>query len=511
MYTSCPECGTVFRISTNELRVAEGFVRCGHCSATFNAIATLTDEPPPTVTLQQLVLPTELEPGVSLARPAAESAPELEEAEEAVDEPVPLPGFPAEPQTPAAPPELQAAATFVPLPVSDDTLEFDIPEDSWSNFFEASVPPPGPAPSPAPAPAPAEPIGEPILEGTDETEAKTESEPEPADLEPDVGTGVGSDTVDQAGLYRALSAETGLDLDADADADDIEDADWQALLKEVRDNDVTPEPVYVIGEEELQDPPEKLPEDLPEDLPLPDVSWDELAREDTRAPAPLPPDFVPELRPAATGSGSAWEPEPALTVRRAPPVADRPFIWEPPAPPPPESGRHWGYTAGSVLAVLLLVIQLLHQQRDELATNPSLTEPLRRTYAALGMPLWPAWDLRSYELRTSEAVADRSSPGALDILGRIAVVGNERVGLPLVRVTLRDRFGEPLGSRVFEPAQYLGRNPPPREPVSPGTLIPVEISLKDPGRDAQGFDVDVCVMSRRDGITCRADREPFAR
>jgi hypothetical protein len=164
-----------------------------------------------------------------------------------------------------------------------------------------------------------------------------------------------------------------------------------------------------------------------------------------------------------------------------------------------------------VLAALLLVIQVLHLQRDELATNPSLTEPLRRTYDALGLPLWPAWDLRFYELRASEAVADRSSPGALDILGRIAVVGNDRVGLPLVRVTLRDRFGEPLGSRVFQPAQYLGPNAQLREPVSPGTLIPVEISLKDPGREAQGFDVDVCVMSRRDGITCRSDREPFAR
>jgi hypothetical protein len=304
--------------------------------------------------------------------------------------------------------------------------------------------------------------------------------------------------VDQAGLYRALSAETGLKLD--------DDADWQALLKEVSDEE-NPEPVYVIGDER-QDPPEDLPETPPDDLPLPDVAWDEPAPEDTRAPAPLPPDFVPELPPAVS---AAPEPGPALTARRELPVADRPFIWEPPAPPPVESGRHWAFTAGSVVAALLLVIQLLHLQRDELATNPSLTEPLKRAYAALGMPLWPAWDLRSYEMRASEAVADRSSPGALDILGRIAVVGSDQVGLPLVRVTLRDRFGEPLGSRVFEPAQYLGRNAQLREPVSPGTLIPVEISLKDPGRDAQGFDVDVCVMSRRNGITCRADREPFAR
>ncbi|MDH5254589.1 MAG: zinc-ribbon domain-containing protein, partial [Gammaproteobacteria bacterium] len=75
MYTSCPECGTVFRISTSELRMAEGYARCGHCSATFNAITTLTDEPPPTVTLQQLVLPTEPEPGALLGPPPSPPPP----------------------------------------------------------------------------------------------------------------------------------------------------------------------------------------------------------------------------------------------------------------------------------------------------------------------------------------------------------------------------------------------------------------------------------------------------
>jgi hypothetical protein len=167
--------------------------------------------------------------------------------------------------------------------------------------------------------------------------------------------------------------------------------------------------------------------------------------------------------------------------------------------------------AGSALLALFLVMQLLHQRRDVLATNPALTEPLQRVYTALGVPLWPAWDLRAYEVRNYEAVADRSSQGALDILARIAIVGNDQVGLPLVRVTLRDRFGKPIGTRVFEPVEYLGKTPRPREPVSPGTLIPVEISLKDPGSDAQGFDVDVCLMSQHEGITCQAEREPFAR
>lgn len=511
MYTSCPECGTVFRLSTHDLRVAEGFVRCGHCSATFNAIATLTDEPPATVTLQQLVLPTEPQKVPDTGEQVPDTGPD-ETPAPAPEEPPSLPGFPAEPAARAAPPELQAAATYVPLPVSDDTLEFDIPEDSWSNFFDAQAPAPVPPPITASLPpsgaAPddglvAESAAETESAADLETEPKTESESEsesefefdagadaeeePAAPAPDVGTGLGSDTVDQAGLYKALSAETGRALD--------DDADWQALLAEVQD-DAPPEPVYVIGEAEA--PVE------PEEVPLPEVAWDESAADDTRAPAPLPADFAPEL------AGPAKH-EPMPGANREPSIADRPFIWQPPVPPVDRSGRHWGYTAGSVLAALLLLTQLLHQQREELATNPTLMEPLRRTYAALGQPLWPAWDLRSYELRTSEAVADRSSPGALDILGRIAVVGNDRVGLPLVRVTLRDRFGEPLGSRVFQPAEYLGRNTALREPVSPGTLIPVEISLKDPGRDAQGFDVDVCVMSGRDGVTCRADREPFAR
>jgi len=163
------------------------------------------------------------------------------------------------------------------------------------------------------------------------------------------------------------------------------------------------------------------------------------------------------------------------------------------------------------LLALALLIQVLHQQRDDLATHPALTEALQRTYAALGLPLWPAWDLRAYELRNSEAVADRSNPGALDILARIAVVGSDPVGMPLVRVTLRDRLSRPLGSRVFQPEEYLGEKAQPRKLLSPGTLIPVEISLQDPGTDAQGFDVDVCVMNRREGIVCRVDREPFVR
>ena len=35
--TRCPACGTVFRVVRDQLKVSEGWVRCGRCSEVFNA------------------------------------------------------------------------------------------------------------------------------------------------------------------------------------------------------------------------------------------------------------------------------------------------------------------------------------------------------------------------------------------------------------------------------------------------------------------------------------------
>ncbi len=46
MYTQCPKCATVFRITAVQLRVAEGEVRCGSCTISFNALLSLSDDLP---------------------------------------------------------------------------------------------------------------------------------------------------------------------------------------------------------------------------------------------------------------------------------------------------------------------------------------------------------------------------------------------------------------------------------------------------------------------------------
>src|SRR6184192_5366 len=44
MFTVCPKCALTLVVSAEDLRVAQGYVRCGRCSSVFNALARLTEE-----------------------------------------------------------------------------------------------------------------------------------------------------------------------------------------------------------------------------------------------------------------------------------------------------------------------------------------------------------------------------------------------------------------------------------------------------------------------------------
>jgi predicted Zn finger-like uncharacterized protein len=90
MITSCPACGTMFRVVPDQLKISEGWVRCGHCAEVFDATAHLSDE-------SILEMPPLAEP----SRPVQQPAPA----------PAELPTQPSEtarrdlPARPATPPE----------------------------------------------------------------------------------------------------------------------------------------------------------------------------------------------------------------------------------------------------------------------------------------------------------------------------------------------------------------------------------------------------------------------
>jgi len=44
LITRCPVCGTMFKVVADQLKISEGWVRCGHCAEIFDATADLRDE-----------------------------------------------------------------------------------------------------------------------------------------------------------------------------------------------------------------------------------------------------------------------------------------------------------------------------------------------------------------------------------------------------------------------------------------------------------------------------------
>lgn len=89
MYTQCPECLSVFSLDAHTLAQAHGHVICGHCSAGFDSIATLTDQLPPEPFRELPVNEPALEPpGIDLVvyRPRPD-APAVIQADGAAEKP----------------------------------------------------------------------------------------------------------------------------------------------------------------------------------------------------------------------------------------------------------------------------------------------------------------------------------------------------------------------------------------------------------------------------------------
>lgn len=142
--TTCPACGTTFRVTAEQLLARNGNVRCGRCSHVFNAHESLAlDYPPPVVE----DLPLEEEPA-AMAETVREPVPEAErlpEPEPPPAEPAAIPEF-----TPAAEaetlPEPETQSAPEPLP--------EYMEESTAESLAQAEPEPAPELEPEPEPQP---------------------------------------------------------------------------------------------------------------------------------------------------------------------------------------------------------------------------------------------------------------------------------------------------------------------------------------------------------------------
>ena len=550
MFTVCPKCSLTLVVTAADLRVAQGYVRCGRCSNVFNALSRLSEDRQASVQ----------------ASAGAQTT--------------------TGPQPAAAPPAPKPAAP-APLQRTDAT--------SRSKALQTP-----PAPSP--------PVPEPMRYGDD-----TEIPEEDLEFNPDA-TDITKVFVEQppsqkftaaTGTFKAIRMEAedaarfeeelartderespALAEDTFDPVDtqvDVEiDPDLLATMAQLTDNrperlNPTPESEFssdVFGEQvdrrakntraapAMEPPPAPLP--LPTtnstsatgtlqalvppkaSVPTPAAPKQPLL---LQPPMEQPPQASPPMRLAerakARAEAARTGADPVrtfeATARKADSKTDaRPPADKPAAAFPPDDARgtqsetaaalrdvltprkrSYGadalpddqptpffagmWTAGSGILLLMLLIQIVHHYRHDLAANATFNGPLTSIYAALGIPIVPRWDLTSYEVRQLGASTAADAPGQITVRASVKNGAHQAQPLPFLRVTLQDRFGNRIASRDVAPKSYLPRAIPSTSLLSAGQRIDAEMAFVDPGSNAVGFEIDACLPAPGGGISCAND------
>jgi hypothetical protein len=169
------------------------------------------------------------------------------------------------------------------------------------------------------------------------------------------------------------------------------------------------------------------------------------------------------------------------------------------------SGSPTLWTSGVALLGVLLVAQIVNHYRDDLAATPQFNKPITALYSALGVKLTPHWDLRAYDVRQLGASVDAQSAGQIMVRASVKNGGRQAQPMPLLRVTLQDRFGNRIAARDVSPGSYLPRAIPAASFLSAGQRIDAEMAFVDPGANAVGFEIDACLPAPAGGIACAND------
>ena len=459
MFTICPKCALTLVVTAADLRVAQGHVRCGRCSSVFNALARLTEErqaaspdssPPPP-------LPP-LPPGPSLVdTPGTTSTPA---------QPGDEPGQSAPAEEAALPGEAAAAADLDVIP--EEALEFNpATTDAESVFVQAQPDPQWEAATgsfKAMVAANQDPLLAPESEGLVEVEIDSGflSEIIRADAH-------GTPQVPASPLAAAPAP-----LPAPAPASPPEQASPSAAansappgMKATRHAARHPRPASA-ADAHMRPGVERTP-------PGPEAAA-------PAAPAPAPAAAAAYGRERLAADADEEEDDEKLT----------------PSPP-------YAWIFGIAAAALALIAQIVNHNRETLAASARFNRPLTAVYASLGMTLKPRWDLHAYDVRQLGASVDPANAGEITVRASIKNAGPQPQPLPLLRVTLQDRFGNRIAARDVPPQFYVPGAVPAAALLGAGQRIDAEMAFLDPGASAVGFELDACLPASGGGVACAND------
>jgi Protein of unknown function (DUF3426) len=248
------------------------------------------------------------------------------------------------------------------------------------------------------------------------------------------------------------------------------------------------------------------------------------SRQQHKSPAPpvaaldsddfFEPQVVSSRPPARTAAVKAFgldtaaaEPPPerlaALARARVAPGGVELETASPPTRALPNLATLWSASSGAM--VILLAAQIVNHYRNDLAATPQFNKPITALYAALGVHLTPRWDLHAYDVRQLGASVDSASAGQIMVRASVKNGAHQPQPMPLLRVTLQDRFGNRIAARDVPPGSYLPRATADTAFLPAGQRIDAEMAFVDPGSNAVGFEIDACLPAPAGGIACAND------
>ena len=213
----------------------------------------------------------------------------------------------------------------------------------------------------------------------------------------------------------------------------------------------------------------------------------------TQVPTPQPPAAVPER----VESSSPPEATDAPQTNTAEQLPESPFELQARRP---RAGLAW--KIGAAALAIVLALQIVNHYRDALAASPTLRGPLSALYSALGVKLAPRWNIHAYDVRQLGASVAGAAAGEIVVRASVKNSASRPQPLPLLRVTLQDRFGNRIAARDVPPGDYLPSSVVPSSLLAAGSRVDATMVFVDPGPQAVGFEIDACLRQRSGEVAC---------
>jgi len=459
LFTVCPKCTLTLVVTTVDLRAGQGYVRCGRCANVFNALVALR-EGDPAASLSD----SGSRPINPPRKPPAEPALGAGVAFDPEPEPQPEPEPELEPE-PAVDADNEVSFESAPAETEEGSLEFDATATDVSEIFIS-----------------------------------------PSEAEHDTASGNYEAVVLDAEALAVAEPELPPELIAPEPTytDTIAADDWSLL-----DDDVPADAESIIEESPLAAEPS---------IEGGATSEGESGAEDSAWVQQMFAEAEEEAIRSRTAEQRAFSEEAAIDDSGQEPAALRAArdvqgvsassgdtVLEPLLRPMAPRRPAWQYVTGIGVLAFVLLLQILHHNRQNLVLNPTFGRITSKVYGLLHVPLTPRWDLAAYSVKQLGAEAEGTEGSRLRV--RLSVQNDsDRVQpLPLVRLTLKDRYNNAVATRDLEPSEYLPARAAGLRLLDPNQRIDADLNVIDPGKAAVGFEIDACLRADNGTVGCAND------